>query len=60
MIRIGRTLGATGLPVSKLDREGATVRPLIPPLTILTMDKLHSALIQIAVHGGGAVNWDIR
>jgi hypothetical protein len=60
MIRISRTLGAAGLPVSKLDREGTTVRPLIPPLTILTMDKLHSALVQIALHGGGEVNWDIR
>jgi hypothetical protein len=60
MIRIGQTLGAAGLPVSRLDQEGTTVRPLIPPLTILTMDKLHAALIQIAVHGGGALNWDIR
>jgi hypothetical protein len=60
MIRIGQTLGAAGLPVSKLDQEGTTVRPLIPPLTILTMDKLHAALIQIALHGGGALNWDIR
>jgi hypothetical protein len=60
MIRIGRTLGAAGLPVSKLVQEGMTVRPLIPPLTFLTMDKLHAALIQIALHGGGALNWDIR
>ena len=60
MIRIGQTLGAAGLPVSKLDQEGTTVRPLIPPLTILTMDKLHAALIQVALHGGGALNWDIR
>jgi len=60
MIRIGRALGAAGLPVSKLSREGTIVRALIPPLTILTMDKLHAALIQIACRGGGALNWDIR
>ena len=60
MIRIGQTLGAAGLPVSKLDHEDTTVRPLIPPLTILTMDKLHAALIQVVLHGGGALNWDIR
>jgi hypothetical protein len=60
MIRIGQTLGAAGLPVSKLDQEGTTIRPLIPPLTILTMDKLHAALVETVPHGVGALNWDIR
>ena len=60
MIRVSQELGSARLPVSSLDQEGTTVRLLIPPLTIPAMDDLHVALINIAVHGGGGLNWDIR
>jgi hypothetical protein len=58
-IRLLLALGEAGITASRLDRDGITIRPLIAPLTIRTLDYLHQAVIQIAAEPE-TMDWDIR
>jgi hypothetical protein len=58
-IRILIMLGTNGIPASRLDREGSIIRPLIAPLTIHTMDYLHSAILQSTAKEPEEMNWEI-